>query len=211
MPLFEFERFKALLNRLNCNVKTENVWQDLQKAYQEPHRFYHTQQHIDECLQLFDRYQHLADKPLEVEFALWFHDVVYNTKALDNEEKSARWAKAILQQGGVENKVSQRIYNLILATEHKQTPQSNDEKLLVDIDLAILASTSERFAQYQQQIRKEYIWVPKELYQQKRCEILKNFYNRATLYYCAEIRTDLESQAQLNLSFLTTHIEQGIS
>ncbi|NOQ37190.1 MAG: N-methyl-D-aspartate receptor NMDAR2C subunit [Methylococcaceae bacterium] len=201
MTLFKSKRFSKLLKQLNCKLENEaSVWSNLRNAYHESHRYYHTEQHIDECLQLFDTYHYLAKKPLEVEFALWFHDAVYNTEAADNEDKSALWAKEILLHGGVKDTVITRIYNLILATAHQQqAPQTNDEKLLVDIDIAIFAASSERFAEYQQQIRKEYAWVSEHIYQQKRREVLNNFYNSPILYYCDEIRKQLEIQARLNL------------
>ena len=47
---------------------------------------------------------------------------------------------------------------------------------MLDIDLAILAATPERFMQYEQQIQQEYAWVDPEVYSIKRKEVLMNFY-----------------------------------
>ena len=53
------------------------------------HRAYHTLRHIEACLAW------MRDAPLEdddriaAEFAIWFHDAVYDTRASDNEERSA--------------------------------------------------------------------------------------------------------------------------
>lgn len=194
-------RFYRLLKKLSTNLTatTPKIWYDLQAAYQQPHRKYHTQQHIFECLQLFDTYQHLAEQPLAVEFALWFHDAVYQPERSDNEQQSAVWAMNVLQQGQVSAALTQQVYDLIMATAHNQPPQTNDEKLLVDIDLAILAAPSSQFAEYQQQIRAEYAWVAEAVYQQKRREILTRLYNGGNIYHHPEIKAALELQARANL------------
>ncbi|MEA5468385.1 hypothetical protein VB714_05850 [Spirulina sp. 06S082] len=58
-------------------------------AYREKHRYYHTLQHIEECLILYDR---LPTKSPTVEIALWFHDVIYNPQGPNNEMQSANYA-----------------------------------------------------------------------------------------------------------------------
>ena len=44
---------------------------DLAQRYGEPHRAYHTMQHLRECFAHFETARHLAEKPAEVEIALW--------------------------------------------------------------------------------------------------------------------------------------------
>ena len=199
MPITNANCFASLLKSLNGIVGIETICQGIVNAYTEPHRFYHNLQHINECLQLFERYRHLADNALEVKLALWFHDAVYDTKAADNEEKSAVLAKTLLFKSGIADEVVVNVSNLILATKHQQLAQTNDEKLIQDIDLAILAASPVRFAEYQWQIRQEYAWVPEIIYRQKRTEVLNSFYNRAQIYSSAEIYKELELQARWNL------------
>jgi predicted metal-dependent HD superfamily phosphohydrolase len=201
MMFVKQQRFYHLLARLSAALSTNAslIWDDLQKAYQQPHRKYHTFQHINESLQLFDHYHHLAEQPLAVEFALWFHDTVYQPQESDNEQQSAIWATNILKQGQVSTILTQQIYDLIMATAHQQPAKTNDEKLLVDIDLAILAASPTRFAEYQQQIRAEYAWVAEAVYQQKRGEILTRLYNDGNIYHHPEIKAALETAARINL------------
>ena len=57
------------------------AYADLVARYQEPHRRYHTLEHIMEVLERVTG--------TEVELACWFHDVIYDTKASDSEARSA--------------------------------------------------------------------------------------------------------------------------
>jgi predicted metal-dependent HD superfamily phosphohydrolase len=194
-------RFFTVLQRLHCRLPNPaQAWQALVAAYAEPHRHYHTAQHIEECLQLLDSYRYLVNEPAAVEFALYWHDAVYQPQSLDNEQKSAEWAVSLLQQGGVNHATQQRIYRLILATQHSvRIPETADEKCLVDLDLAIFAASPARFAQYQQQIRTEYAHVPDSVYYPKRAAFLTTFAQRPTLYQTPAIQAALEKSARRNL------------
>jgi len=194
-------RFTALLQQLNCQLSdTQSLWQALMRAYSEPQRHYHTTQHLHDCLYQFDRYSASAKHPAEVEFALWFHDSLYQPQATDNEAQSAEWAITVLQEGKVCEKVQCRVKALILATQHDVViPETADEKLLVDIDLAIFAASAVRFAEYQQQIQAEYTFVPAPVYQEKRPAFLQTMLERDVLYHTTAVKADLEVIAHDNL------------
>jgi predicted metal-dependent HD superfamily phosphohydrolase len=71
-------------------------WQELSAAYGNPSRAYHNLEHIADCLLRFDEHAHLAIDPVAVEFAIWFHDIVHDARAADNEERSAVAAEGFL-------------------------------------------------------------------------------------------------------------------
>lgn len=168
--------------------------------YAESHRRYHTLQHLQECLALFDRLQSVADHPHEVEMALWFHDAIYDLKASDNEERSAAWAKEELLRGQVEPRWADQIHDLILVTKHTASPVTQDEQVLIDIDLSILGASAARFAEYEQQIRDEYSYVPGVLFRMKRRSILKSFLGREAIYSTSTLHQELEGRARANLA-----------
>ncbi len=172
---------------------------DLITAWNEPQRKYHTEQHLCECLALFEEFQHLAANPHKVELAIWFHDAVYDVKAKDNELKSAEWARTALEEAGVSKEKSQRVYELIMASEHSAM-DTLDTRLLVDIDLAILGSSPKRFAEYDGQVRAEYSYVPGFLYRRKRKQILQSFLKRNSIYQTPDLKLRFELQARRNLS-----------
>lgn len=195
--------------------------EQLLQAYSEPHRAYHTLQHLQECLNLFDEVRDLARHPAEIELALWFHDAVYQPRRSDNEALSAQWAlRAVAQAQSqargmgaspdtpvgmaaplarVDEAGLSRIEGLILATRHDAQPTEPDSQLLVDIDLAILGAKPQRFDEYDAQVRQEYRWVPALLYHFRRKAVLRGFLDRQPLYATAALRDRLEDQAHANL------------
>ena len=190
----------------------QSLWQELGKpapasllqalfeAYSEPQRHYHTLQHLEECFAHFDGVKELAEHPLEVELALWFHDSVYDVHARDNEVQSAAWADRALLAAGLPEDACARIHTLIMATCHDALPGSNDARLLTDIDLAILGAEPDRFAEYERQIRLEYAHVPDALFKAKRREILQGFLDRGRLFQTPACHARYETAARRNLA-----------
>jgi len=178
----------------------EGVLPALLARWAEPHRKYHTLQHLHECLALFDAYRDLAGHPGEVAIALWFHDAIYDTSRHDNEAASADWARRVLRAAGAAGAVIARVEALILATRHRQVPATADEALLVDIDLAILGSEPGRFDEYERQIRDEYGFVAPDVFRDKRAEILRGFLARPALFTTAAMRERFEAAARANLA-----------
>ena len=75
-----------------------------------------------------------------------------------------------------------------------------DTKYLIDIDLSILGAASNIFKEYENNIRKEYKWVPKYIYQKERFEVLKSFLRRKHIFYTELFREKYEHQARTNIN-----------
>lgn len=172
----------------------------LRVRYDEPHRHYHGLQHLSECLAAFEAVSHLAHFAAEVELALWFHDAIYAVRRSDNESRSASWASKVLCEAGVAPERRARVHALIMATQHAAVPVADDEKLLADIDLGILAAERVRFADYEQQIRREYAFVPGVLFRRKRRAVLAAFLERPRIYGTDHFHATLELRARHNLA-----------
>ena len=178
---------------------SDALFQSLIARYNEPHRKYHTVQHLSECLAAFEQVRQLVPHAAEVETALWFHDAVYDVKRSDNEEQSAQWAKAELEAAGSPPESVELVNSLVLATKHIAVPATLDEQVLVDIDLAILGASTQRFAEYERQIRDEYFFVPGFFFRHKRRAILQSFLQRPRIYSTAPFYAALEQAARSNL------------
>lgn len=185
---------------LAANGTGQGLKAQILACYSEPHRHYHTLQHLNECLAQLEQYRKLAEYPEEVEIALWFHDAVYDTHRQDNEARSAAWAALELAKAGVSTERIERVNELIMASCYHALPEGSDQKLLVDIDLAILGAEKPRFMEYESQVRKEYFWVPEELFCEKRGEILRAFLLRAQIYNTELFRDRFEHRAHENLN-----------
>ena len=166
-------------------------------AYREPHRAYHTLQHLEECFAHLDRCPLRPIDPGSLELALWFHDAVYDPKATDNEARSAAWANNALTT--LDSDTRMQIERLILVTQHASLPSTSDEALLVDIDLSILGADPKRFSEYESQVRREYGWVPEEGYCTARAQVLGEFMARPVLYVTPHFQKILEGPARANL------------
>ncbi|WP_151706369.1 metal-dependent hydrolase [Acinetobacter sp. TUM15064] len=187
-------------SQLDLTVSScEELYGALYSAYSESQRYYHTVQHIVECLEHFhDIKTHLTDA-LSVELAIWFHDVIYNPQAHDNEQQSAEYMKQVLESVLVAEQM-EKIYAWILATQAHAPTANLDLAYLLDIDLAILASNPIRFAEYEGQIQQEYAWVESSLYAQKRQQVLRHFLEMQPLYQTPLFQKRYEHQAKQNLA-----------
>ena len=184
---------------------------ELMSAWSEPQRYYHDQRHLRECLALWTRWRAYSTRAGEVALALWFHDAIYGPQASSNELNSAAWAARSLVRAGADSDTAQRVHDLVMATQHDASAalaSSPDARLLVDIDLSILGSPAERFERYDQDIRKEYAWVPGFRYQEARAQVLKSFLDRQRLYQGEHAVALLEAQARINLAGALSRLAQ---
>jgi predicted metal-dependent HD superfamily phosphohydrolase len=195
-----FDRWQRVWRRLGATEVDEGLFHQLGTSYSEPHRKYHTMQHLDECFGHLERLAPFSERPAEVELALWFHDAIYHTRKKDNEKRSAKWAMDSILAAGLATDLADRVHELIMATVHNAVPKGKDAGVLVDIDLAILGAEQERFNEFEVQVREEYSWVPGFLFRPARRQILEEFARREKIYSTELFRAEREAQARKNIA-----------
>jgi predicted metal-dependent HD superfamily phosphohydrolase len=205
--MLDERRWAELVRRLSGKDCSEKSFRRIVEAYSEPHRSYHTCDHVEACLSEFDRIRDVCESPDQVECALWLHDVVYDPRASDNEEKSARWAMEFLAESGCPENGVNRVRQLILITKHEEPPMSIDARLMVDIDLAVLGQPSPVFDVYEKNIRAEYSWVPEEAYRTGRSKVLRGFLERPAIFYMQRFEESYGVQARRNLEKVLRALE----
>ena len=92
---------------------------DVINAYDEPHRFYHTLEHIEDVLkQLLN-----ADllKHDELFLAAVFHDIIYNPQSNTNEEDSAEFFLHSAKSTSLTGEQKEHIKQLILDKKHHKS------------------------------------------------------------------------------------------
>lgn len=194
-----YQSWERAWNGVEARGDGEPIFRLLVARYSEPHRKYHSQEHLIECLDAFEAVRDVPPHPTEAEAALWFHDAIYDVRGRDNEEQSANWATSVFTEAGVSSSSTDLIQSLILVTRHTALPATLDEQLLVDIDLSILGAPRVRFDEYERQIREEYSYVPGFLFRRKRRAILRTFLDRARIYSTGHFYNALEQRARENL------------
>jgi predicted metal-dependent HD superfamily phosphohydrolase len=189
--------------------ETSSWYEQLEALYSHPDRHYHNFRHITDCLSEFDSVRDFSHQPVPVEFAIWFHDAIYDPRALDNEERSATLAKQCIAETCRNARLGESVAQLVLATKLHDGSLHFDAPLLVDIDLSILGQPADRFWEYETQIRREYEWVPKKVFSEKRAEILQRFLSRKTIYNSEHFVEKYERQARLNLMASLQKLRRG--
>ncbi|MFC3152261.1 N-methyl-D-aspartate receptor NMDAR2C subunit [Litoribrevibacter euphylliae] len=192
-------RWQALMTRLGLS-ENQTTFDALIAAYSEKHRRYHDLSHLAAVLESLDQVEELTSQKDLIELALWFHDAIYKTKSSGNEAKSAQWARTFLTENEANEETINKVVEFIMATEHNYVPVDEDQKLIVDIDLAILGRSEEVYTKYQQDVRQEYAWVPKFIYTRKRRALLTSFLARPRIYSCDVFYEALEANARQNIS-----------
>src|SRR5690606_15474940 len=133
--------------------------QELITRYAEPHRRYHTREHLLAVLEWIDRLAR-SDHDLYLgRLAAWFPDAVYAVPVgqISNEEASARLAVRSLQRAGLETEDINQVARLVrLTATHHVGPGDAEGELLCDADLAVLGGTAEEYRAYVAAVREEY-------------------------------------------------------
>ena len=154
--------------------------EQLIRRYSEPHRHYHTTEHLIHVLTMIDRLADDHDLFL-VQLAAWYHDAVYAIPAgqVSNEEASARLALRELSWVGLEQEDLNQVARLVRLTEtHLPGPRDPEGELLCDADLAILAADPADYTDYVAAIRAEYSQVPEEAFLAGRLAVLTDLADR---------------------------------
>jgi len=179
----------------------EETFQILKERHSEKSRFYHNFSHVKTLLKLFESFANKTQDPKAIKFAIWFHDVIYDTQKSDNEAGSARLASEMLYKLNVNTETIELVWDLILTTkEHSGKNLSYEAKLFLDMDLAILGMSEEIYKEYSQAIRQEYSWVSESVYRKGRKKVLKSFVEREKIYFTDEMKARYEEQARKNIN-----------
>ncbi|PZQ59201.1 MAG: phosphohydrolase [Phenylobacterium zucineum] len=173
----------------------------LQQAYAEPHRRYHAQRHIDDCLEKLGAWPGLSpDDRRLLGWAIWWHDAVYDARASDNEARSADLVRADLPALGATPDEIDEVSRLILQTAGHQVPPGDRlGAVLVSIDLSILAAEPAAYDAYARAVREEYAHVPDELWRAGRARVLQHFLDAPVIFPDPAFGATHEAAARANL------------
>jgi predicted metal-dependent HD superfamily phosphohydrolase len=194
------ERFGDLWRRMGAADDGRRVFDELLRAYREPHRRYHGVDHLRDCLEQLDTAPTTGEARDLAEIALWFHDAVYVPGAADNEARSAEWAARALTDAGATEDRAHEVARLVRLTDHARPADDPVGALVCDVDLSILGRPPTEFAEYERRVRAEYQRVPEPLYRMGRASVLAGLLAREPIYRSDHFRALYEAAARRNLA-----------
>ena len=182
-----FNEHALVLSQFGCSEK--NVLK-LQEMWNEPHRYYHNQEHLEEILSLAEK-SYTGNDPRMVDgksnprmgdllhsyymliVAAFFHDAVYDPMSNLNEEKSATLMFKMCDSSADLDVIEK----IILDTkDHTKPASSKLSEMFLEFDLHGLANGSvSRMIEDEKKIFKEYGFVDYSMYKMRRGEILESF------------------------------------
>lgn len=176
------------------------VFAELAAHYAEPHRHYHNGGHIDDCLARLDlaAAATAVDDADAVEMALWFHDVIYELGAPDNEQLSAEWFAA-QAAGRLPADFIGRVADYINSTTHRAEPAAAGAKWVVDADLGGLGMDDESFHRDGARIRREFAHLSEADFARGQAGFLRGLLERERIFYTDFFRDLCEAHARRHI------------
>jgi predicted metal-dependent HD superfamily phosphohydrolase len=178
-------------------------------------RYYHNKYHICDVLNEFDKYVYNTgynQNNLEIQFALLFHDVIYdipNFDKLSNEEKSAQFFETVVNCIPELNQLdTELVANLIRSTEYSNPDKKPDQnfsieyQLVHDIDFSSLGKDWKTFVRNNENIKDEFWYVDDDILSIGRNKFLEGLLNQKTLYLTKCFQDKYEEQARENIKKL---------
>jgi predicted metal-dependent HD superfamily phosphohydrolase len=188
----------------------ERWFDQLAAAYRRPDRHYHNLGHVQSILSLMPVVRDELGKQTALsafQWAAWFHDVVYDPRRNDNEERSAALFDSAAPDLLVPADVADTTRRWIMATKTHESP--GDAAAFCDADLAILGSPPDVYDRYRRAIRLEYRWVADQQYRDGRSRVLESFLNRDRIFHTDPMNSRFESAARRNLAHELTDLSAG--
>ena len=196
------KNFKQLSKNFSPKKELINqLWIEIENAHNNPKRYYHTLKHLANIDKERQNIKLSFEDNAIFQFATYYHDIVYDIEAKDNEEQSATIAQERLNQIGVPNYLIDEICKLITLTKTHAKTDKLTYAYFLDADLAILGSSAIEYRQYIKQVRQEYQVYSDEIYYRGRQKVLKNFIKKEEIYQTECFRKRYGKQAQLNIKW----------
>jgi predicted metal-dependent HD superfamily phosphohydrolase len=165
-----FENVVKIVNQIGFKITEEEIL----RRYSEPHRYWHTSNHLYDLL--IGIKELLDDKKIdEREYGILvttavFHDIVYDPKRGDNEEKSVDYMMNLIDMNGASWRKEEDVKKIISLVLNTKTHDSKDglTKKFNHLDTKILDSSFIEMLDWENKIYKEYKWAGWKQYKKNR-------------------------------------------
>ncbi len=194
------ETFINLVSKYtNSQYVKNDLWFDIEKRHSVKRRHYHTLNHLENVLlELLPLRKEIKNWDV-ILFALYYHDIIYNSLKSDNEKKSAEHAEIKLKELSISKAEIDLCKQHILATKSHQLLANSDTNYFTDADLSILGANWVTYNLYFENVRKEYALFPSFIYRKGRKKMLNHFLEMERIFKTDYFYTKYEVQAKKNL------------
>ena len=179
---------------LSDKEDTLSIANNIIHRWTEPHRCYHNIEHLCYLFQSIGKEYYTDPKSFNktilngehystLYIAAMYHDIVYDTHSLTNEEDSIKIMEEDLKNANPDFNI-ELVRQIIMDTKLSpgDTKSSMASDFFYNIDYGYAFNSELTPEEYERRIRKEYEWVPLEIYKEKRLAFLQGvltFYPQA--------------------------------
>lgn len=189
-----------LMNYTNHDALVTELWDEILMNYSGKKRHYHNLQHLENLLIQLNEVRVSIENWDAILFALYYHDVVYNTLKSNNEEKSADLAEMRMKQASVSSATIELCKEHILATRSHINSRYTDTDYFTDADLSVLGQSWNEYSLYYSNVRKEYSIYPDLIYNPGRKKVLLQFLQMNRIFKTGYFYNRFELQARQNIA-----------
>ncbi len=193
--IFETTASKYTGNKTSIHT----LWDEIENHYSVKRRYYHNLSHLQNIFNSLQPIKDIINDWDTMVFSVFYHDIIYDIKRNDNEEKSAELAQKRLAGISYPDELIVKCCNQILATKNHRFSDDRDTNIFTDSDLAILGQTEDVYIEYAKQIRKEYSIIPKLLYNKGRIKVLTHFMEMERIFKSDYFFHEFEAKARQNI------------
>ena len=209
------QRFTSLWNRCQtgggAGADADVVYNEVREYYSEPGRYYHTPKHIEHCLSQFDLAAGEMEDADAVEMAIWFHDLIFDLDAPDNELRSAR-RFVELAGHSMDADFKTKVYDLIMTTAPPRLPKTTDQGFMLDIDLSSFGLPWDDFVRDSTAVRRESPQLSDAEFFPGQRAFLESLVNRDHFYFTDFFRSRIEETARSNIKRHLGYLrDQGVA
>lgn len=162
--LFDYSRYSGFFKKYE--ISPAGI-ERLQYSWNEPHRFYHTEKHLSFLIDKIEHSSLSEEEKDKLRLTAFFHDVVYDPTAQDNEERSAEMLREITR-----HPVTEEVTAMILDTKTHQA-QTELSRQFVEWDMAVVAESDfSQLMAWERGVFKEFQFVDYSMYKMGRLALL---------------------------------------
>ncbi len=176
----------------------ETLWDRITSGYCEAHRYYHSQRHILYCMKQLARVEDGLNDRSAVTLAIWFHDLVLDPSARDNEHKSMLLFQK-LAENQLPDELVEKVSSLIMSTRHIDAPGNDDESFVQDIDISSMGADWDSFVRDVDDLKKEDAHLSEQQFIDGKRRFYHMMLDREKIYNSGYFFTHCEQTARANI------------